>query len=172
MSATVHCLKSSLLHRTSMPQIQCLAHCGIVKVACSQTQHQPLAQCLLRNTIQSRYVVTCQYTAHNQFSSDVLVRCELGKQQGHSLICLQVRREVVALVDAHPGALRFSHFDEGVMCHLQRRPETLVAAALREIARRTDLPGATNKSAYLTHWLMRFADDPSIPSLAGSILSA
>lgn len=70
------------------------------------------------------------------------------------------------MVDAHPGALRLSHFDEGVMCHLQRRPEPLVAAALREISRRTDLAGATNKSAYLTHWLMRFADDPAIPSLA------
>jgi hypothetical protein len=52
------------------------------------------------------------------------------------------------------------------MCQLQRRPEPLVAAALREIARRTDLASATNKSAYLTHWLMRFADDPVIPSLA------
>ena len=79
---------------------------------------------------------------------------------------------MVALVDAHPGALRFSHFDEGVMCHLQRRPEALVAAALREIARRTDLPGASNKSAYLTHWLMRFADDPAIPNLACATPSA
>lgn len=84
---------------------------------------------------------------------------------------MQIRREVVALVDAHPGALCLSHFDEGVMCHLQRRAEPLVAAALREISRRTDLASATNKSAYLTHWLMRFADDPAIPSLACTIPS-
>jgi hypothetical protein len=56
------------------------------------------------------------------------------------------------------------------MCHLQRRSEPLVAAALREIARRTDLASASNKSAYLTHWLMRFADDPAIPTIAGMTL--
>lgn len=78
-----------------------------------------------------------------------------------------VRREVVALVDLHSDSLSLSHFDAGVLSHLQRRPEPLVAAALREIARRPDLPSASNKPAYLTHWLMKLADDPAIPTLAG-----
>lgn len=78
-----------------------------------------------------------------------------------------VRREVIALVDIHSDSLSLSHFDAGVLSHLQRRPEPLVAAALREIARRPDLPSASNKPAYLTHWLMKLADDPAIPTLAG-----
>lgn len=78
-----------------------------------------------------------------------------------------VRREVIALADMHADSLSLSHFDAGVLSHLQRRPEPLVAAALREIARRPDLPSASNKPAYLTHWLMKLADDPSMPSLAG-----
>lgn len=78
-----------------------------------------------------------------------------------------VRREVVALVDLHSDSLSLTHFDAGVLSHLQRRPEALVAAAVREIARRPDLPAASNKPAYLTHWLMKLADDPSMPTLAG-----
>jgi hypothetical protein len=127
----------------------------------------PSARLRQRSRPSSQWCDTATLTCTTSLRSIGQRRWQLSNVHSYSGPVLQVRREVVALVDANPGILRLSHFDDGVMCHLQRRPEPLVAAALREIGRRTDLPGATNKSAYLTHWLMRFADDPSIPSLAG-----
>lgn len=70
---------------------------------------------------------------------------------------MQVRREVLALLEQHRGVLKREHFDGGVICHLQKRPEGAAVAALREIGRRTDFSSANNKPAFLTHWLMKLA---------------
>ena len=81
---------------------------------------------------------------------------------------LQVRREVTTLLEQHRGVLKREHFDGGVICHLQKRPEAAAAAALREIGRRTDFSSANNKPAFLTHWLMKLAaaDElgPAVPN--------
>jgi hypothetical protein len=82
------------------------------------------------------------------------------------LSCVQVRREVHALLERHRGVLKPEHFDSGVICHLQKRAEGAAVAALREIGRRTDFTSANNKPAYLTHWLMKLAssDDGGVVS--------
>lgn len=87
---------------------------------------------------------------------------------------MQVRTEIQALVDQHAGVLRMEHFDAGVVCHLQRKPESVAVAALREIAKRSDFFTANNMPAYLTHWLMKLGCEETPPphlSSAGARLS-
>ena len=70
---------------------------------------------------------------------------------------MQVRHEVQTLLDTFPKSLKASDFDAGIIAYLQRSPESTTAASLRHIGRRLDLASASNKPAFLMHWLQKLA---------------